>query len=413
MKKKYLLTIFLSILAIIFISCGSPLSDYNNEITLSDYNDEITLPYDKTEFTYSINDAIENSKTFVQQSIQDDYSGSRSAFAEPKEDDKWQGFIDGVWNVPSNVYGTDLVAARNSLVVNTEHLGNLQNMVFHKDEHGHITKGVFQYKGHLYYVLDKGNYVVLSSEDDLYHICVDQEGYTSSDDFSNFKIWVWDKDANGDFYRYGNLGYAYTLRNVKMLDGSYATVTLSGFNYYDYGFRVWIQGTNGKTEKKPYPNQPEDTYQRPTDKKLQDLIKSEDEDYDFIYEVENKTDKKLTVQNYLRNVNVKNFDRGLITQTEPVVIEAGNSYQFKYNLEELNKIWTEINSPYLGCFFTPEDKWQCGGWENNLLQSGKIHKVVVSSEDSYINGINQWEYIDLDLDNESFTQLKLSEHNTD
>lgn len=227
-----------------------------------------------------------------------------------------------MWNVPSNVYGTDLVAARNSLVVNTEHLGNLQNMVFHKDEHGHITKGVFQYKGHLYYVLDKGNYVVLSSEDDLYHICVDQEGYTSSDDFSNFKIWVWDKDANGKFYRYGNLGYAYTLRNVKMLDGSYATVTLSGFNYYDYGFRVWIQGTNGKTEKKPYPNQPEDTYQRPTDKKLQDLIKSEDEDYDFIYEVENKTDKKLTVQNYLRNVNVKNFDRGLITQTEPVVIEA-------------------------------------------------------------------------------------------
>lgn len=58
MKKKYLFIIFLSILAIIFISCGSPLSDYNNEITLSDYNDEITLPYDKTEFTYSINDAI-------------------------------------------------------------------------------------------------------------------------------------------------------------------------------------------------------------------------------------------------------------------------------------------------------------------------------------------------------------------
>lgn len=401
MKKNILLSSVLSLLALTFIGCGSPYDD--------NQSDEITLPYDKTVFTYSISDAIEDSKAFVQSSIQDDYLAGREAFAEPKENDKWQGFIGGIWNVPSNIYGTDLDAARNSLVINTEHLGNLQNMVFHRDEDNHIRKGVFQYKGHLYYVLDKGNYVVLSSEDDLDHICVDQEDYINTDDFSNFKIWVWDKDAIGEFYRDGNLGYAYTLRNIKMLDGSYATVTLSGFNYYNYGFRVWIHGTNGKTVKKPYPNQPENEYHRTTDKKLQNFIKSEN--FDFIYEVENKTDKKLTVQNYLRNVTVRNSDRGIITQTEPVVIEAGNSHQFKYNLAELKNEWPEINSTYLGCFFTPEGKWECRGWENNLIQSGKIHKVIVYPSEEYcMDGINKWEYIDSDFDEKPFTQLSLAKH---
>ena len=50
-------------------------------------------------------------------------------------------------------------------------------------------------------------------------------------------------------YREGNLGYAYTLRNVKMQDGSYATVTVSGFNYYNYGFRVWIKPSIGNDVK--------------------------------------------------------------------------------------------------------------------------------------------------------------------
>lgn len=217
--------------------------------------------YDTGVFNVPMRAALEASQDFVKQSVKS--SADRAAFVELSEDDKWEGFIDYNWNVPSNIYGTSLTTADNTLVINGEELGTLQELVFHKEKlNGQdcFTKAVFEYKGYVYYVLDydtgNGSYIVLCSEDDLDHICFTQDGKTNSPDFSNFKIWVWEKDNDGNYYRRGNLGYAYTLRNVKMLDGSYATVTVSGFNYYYYGMRVWIQETDGKTDKKAYPGDP-------------------------------------------------------------------------------------------------------------------------------------------------------------
>ena len=229
--------------------------------------------YDTTVFNVPMREALKASQNFVKQSVK--ASADRSAFVELEEDDKWEGFINngwgGNWNVPSNIYGTSLDTADNTLVINGEELGKLQNLVFHKENiNGQdcFTKAVFEYKGFVYYVRDfdtgNGSYIVLSSEDDLDHICFTQDGKTNSPDFSNFKIWVWEKDIDGNLFRSGNLGYAYTLRNVQMLDGSYATVTVSGFNYYFYGMRVWIQETDGKVVKKDYPgdsNQPDPIFQ--------------------------------------------------------------------------------------------------------------------------------------------------------
>ena len=251
--KKLILIISALLMVAVITSCGN-----GNSVNAD-------VDYDTTIFNVPMREALKASQDFVKQSVK--ASADRAAFVELSEEDKWEGFITNDWgdnwNVPSNIYGTNLDTADNTLVINDEELGTLQELVFHTvniNGHDCFTKAVFEYKGFVYYVRDfdtgNGSYIVLCSEDDLDHICFTQDGKTNSKDFSNFKIWVWEEDGSGNYYRSGNLGYAYTLRNVKMLDGSYATVTVSGFNYYNYGMRVWIQETDGKTVKKPYPGDP-------------------------------------------------------------------------------------------------------------------------------------------------------------
>lgn len=346
--------------------------------------DDPTLPkYDESVYNVSMREALQASQDFVNQSIK--FQQSKEVFANPTEEDLWQGYIQNEngknWNVPSNVYGTSLETAENELVVDGEELGTLQELVFHKDENGNFTKAVFEYKNYLYYVMDYKNlYVVLSSEDndDNYeHICFTQKGKLDSPDFSNFKIWVWD-NKDGELYRKGNLGYAYTLRNVQMLDGSYATVTVSDYNYYDYGFRVWIQET-----KKPYEREV-----------LKDF--ADDVTTDFIYRIENKTSGKLTVNSYIRDVNVKNFERGIKAVSEAVEIEKDGTYEFKFDLKSLRNKYT-IND-YLGCYFYPEGKWRDAGWENALILSYNIHTVTVYDSEEYcMEGKNSWEVLDKQL----------------
>lgn len=265
--------------------------------------------------------------------------------------------------------------------------------MFHKDENGYFTKAVFQYKDELYYVLDyqadKGSYLILSSEDDYEHICFTQDGKTDSSDFSDFKIWVWEYAADGQLYRNGNLGYAYTLRNVKMLDGSYATVTVSGFNYYYYGFRVWIKETDGKSVKTEYPKDSTDS-QTYVPQTLTDF--AEDGSEDFIYKIVNNTSGKLTVANYIRDVNMKTEDFNLskIAVSEDVVIENGSSYEFKYNLNTLIKKYGA--DKWIGCNFFPEDKWLCNGWENSFDYAYNIHTVTVTDSAEYcMDGENSWQ----------------------
>ena len=401
-SKKILFTLILAVTACLFTACPDP-----NGVTQTDDPPKQQTPaqltpsldYDKTVYKITMDAVINSSKDFVNQSIK----SQASRAAELSEDDTWQGYIDYMWNVPSNIYGTSTDPGDNRLEMHGEDLGTLQPLVHSTDENGNYRKAVFEYKGHLYYVLDKGNedpnnsYVVLSSEDDFNHIVFDQAGKIGSDDWSNFKIWVWEKDLNNELYRRGNLGYAYTLRNVEMLDGSFATITVAGFNYYHYGFRVWIKETDGQTAKPELPENTQDNQYKVESAYTPEKLQTRESDEDFIYEVVNNTSGDLTVSNYIRDWSIEYFDFGIIAQTEDVLIKKGESFQFKYKTSELAKYDNDKHSVVLGCYFTPEGKWRCGGWENNLNSKNKIHTVTVTDSEEYcMDGKNSWRIFNLD-----------------
>lgn len=401
--KKILFTLILAVTACLFTACPDP-----NGVTQTDDPPKQQTPaqltpsldYDKTVYKITMDAVINSSKDFVNQSIK----SQASRAAELSEDDTWQGYIDYMWNVPSNIYGTSTAPGDNRLEMHGEDLGTLQPLVHSTDENGNYRKAVFEYKEHLYYVLDKGNedpnnsYVVLSSEDDFNHIVFDQAGKIGSDDWFNFKIWVWEKDLNNELYRRGNLGYAYTLRNVEMLDGSFATITVAGFNYYHYGFRVWIKETDGQTAKPELPENTQDNQYKVESAYTPEKLQTTESDEDFIYEVVNNTSGDLTVNNYIRDWSIEYFDFGIIAQTEDVLIKKGESFQFKYKTSELAKYDNDKHSVVLGCYFTPEGKWRCGGWENNLNSKNKIHTVTVTDSEEYcMEGTNSFIPFNTDL----------------
>lgn len=368
------------------------------------------VAYDSTYYTVSMADALRASQEFVNQSVK--AKASRNAFVELSEDDKWQGFIDSNysynWNVPSNIYGTSLETADNILVVNGEDLGTLQELVLHKDSNGNFTRAVFEYNGYLYYVFDKAefdknsSYIVLGTEVDLEHIIFDQDGKYNSPDFSNFKIWKWIKASDGKLYRNGNLGYAYTIRNVKMQDGSYATVTVSGFNYYNYGFRVWIKKTDGKTEKKNYPSN--------TTPYVPDYTPSENmskyystsaANCDFIFEITNKKDKPIVVSNFIKNANISDDTLAVVTKTEDYVLAPGATKIYKYTAD---KILADYDENYVFCNYCYEQgstyhqsAWYCYLYENSI----KGQKIYVEMTKNNNNGGEKHAYLPVSFESQN------------
>ena len=302
------------------------------------FSDNYNPGYDKSIYNVPMSKVIEASKDFIMGSVQTELV--RSAFVELSEEDKWQGYIGYNWNVPSNIYGTSLNSADNKLVINGEDLGTLQNLIHHKDENGKFRKAVFEYNGYIYYVLDKetdnGSYIVLSTADDFEHICFDQEGKLESKDFSNFKIWQYYQASDGELYRNGNMGYAYTLRNVKMQDGSYATVTVSGFNYYNYGLRVWIKPSTGNDVRVDYPEKNESNtskefaYETKTD---MDKYFTEKDEANFIFEYTNKTGKDVIIYNFIYDSRLN--DSNVVTKTEEVTVKADETVSFYYDAEKI------------------------------------------------------------------------------
>lgn len=94
------------------------------------------------------------------------------------------------------------------------------------------------------------------------------------------------------------------------------------------------------------------------------VLTAVEEDFDFVYEVVNNTSGKLTVATFISNSSQKT-----VAKAEDVVIEKGESYQFKYKLDEIKAAFGKNLS--LGSFYTPEGKWRCGGWEGNLNSKNK------------------------------------------
>ena len=388
--KKLFLIISAFLMVAVITSCGNG----NSVNAVADY--------DKTVFNVPMREALKASQDFVKQSVKSE-SGDRSAFVELEEEDKWEGFIQNQygnnWNVPSNIYGTNLDTADNTLVINDEELGTLQELVFHTENiNGQdcFTKAVFEYKEFVYYVLDfdtgNGSYIVLCSEDDLDHICFTQDGKTSSKDFSNFKIWVWDEDGSGNYYRSGNLGYAYTLRNVKMLDGSYATVTVSGFNYYNYGMRVWIQETDGKTVKKDYPNTVYNPPKYETKTDMSKYFATSESSTDFIFEITNKTEETLIVANFIKDSRIN----AVITKTEDYELAPNEKKVYKYNAD---LILADFDDNYVFCNYCYEkdSEYHNSAWYWKICDSMKGNRTVVAQTNDQNNGGEKHAYYSTDF----------------
>ena len=120
------------------------------------------------------------------------------------------------------------------------------------------------------------------------------------------------------------------------------------------------------------------------------ILTSVEEDYDFIYEVENDTSGSLTVATFISN------GKKTIAKAADVEIKKGESYQFKYNLKTLKKLYGAAS--YIGCEFEPEWKWRCGGWMNNfnVENQKRIVKVTDASDPQYcLDSENIWDFINI------------------
>lgn len=122
------------------------------------------------------------------------------------------------------------------------------------------------------------------------------------------------------------------------------------------------------------------------------VLTAVEEGYDFIYEVVNNTSGTLTVATYVQSGDKR------LAKAADVALEKGESYQFKYSLKTLKKLYGE--SAYIGCEFEPEWKWRCYGWTNNFNVENQRHivKVTDAADPSYcMDGENIWDFIDLGL----------------
>lgn len=379
--KKSILFVSLAASLVLFAACSNGSGGSGSSDFPAGYNT-------------SMEDVLEASKYFAEKSIKANIP-SRTAL-NPTAEDKWEGRIkyqNSIWNVPSYFYGLEV---GDELVVNGEDLGTLQDIAHKTDENGNFRKGAFVYNDYTYYIFDKGdyveneNYIVISSQEDINHLVVDQKDKTNTADFSNFKFWIWDRDLKNECYRRGNLGYAYTLRNVEMLDGSYANITVAGYNYFHFGFRVWIKESDGKASKAEYPQTTPYTFTS----SYQVKSFSTDESGDFIYEIVNKTGATLKVRNYISDYNVYDFDNSIAAYygNDFVTVANNETKSFKYKLSTLKGLLPfKTDNAGIGCIFQLEgDTNTPAGWENGFDVSGQKHTVIVTKEGNYLEGENQW-----------------------
>ncbi len=365
-----------------YIGRGVPLFSPKPVVDNSSYDAVITLPYDTATFTSSMSDALASALNFVRQSIKPT-SGARSAAATPGEDDTYQNWIDWRWNVPSNVYGTDTDPYNNTLTVNGEYLGRMQNLVHHRNAQGKYERAVFQYKGHLYYVLPNENNgwenpPSLSSENDYSHVFLNMADNTESEYFSDFGLWRWYTLTDGSLYRGGNCGHGYTLRNVKMLDGSFATVTICWTNADVYGYRVWI--TEGKNPKKQYPDNTDydEFWPDNVTEGLDDHLVINGSGYDYVYEVVNNSGCTIKVQSYLigRTASDYKLHEKAATTTRWYTLNNGDRVEFRFSMDDLlaayqyTEYFIAVQTEYEGEF--------SGGWWFEISNDTRYKKGTLT-----------------------------------
>ena len=121
---------------------------------------------------------------------------------------------------------------------------------------------------------------------------------------------------------------------------------------------------------------------------LNAFISKENEDYDFIYEIVNNSSNKIVAANIV--FNDEKYSK-VLSITNDIEIEPGKSYQIKYTLETLKKIYGEKS--VLGIDVKKEsDKQWIRGWANNFEHKNDKHIVVVSdgTQDRALDIFDLW-----------------------
>ena len=123
-------------------------------------------------------------------------------------------------------------------------------------------------------------------------------------------------------------------------------------------------------------------------------LKFDNKDADFVYKIKNTTDFPLTVQGYLR-------DKDCVTTTKKIVIQKGQTYEFKYKLSDIISFAKEPSEEimYLGYKFIIAPKgWSIEGMDypilKNKLEYNKNQFYSVSVVTGGLHGFSVKENID-------------------
>lgn len=97
-----------------------------------------------------------------------------------------------------------------------------------------------------------------------------------------------------------------------------------------------------------------------------------DEDYDFIYEIANQSSEDIVLANIIMDENSI-----VLSYTDDVELKPGKTYQFKYQLNQLEKIYGSNSRIALDFKKINEKKWN-RDWENNFNHKNQKHVIVIT-----------------------------------
>ena len=107
---------------------------------------------------------------------------------------------------------------------------------------------------------------------------------------------------------------------------------------------------------------------------MNNYISKENEAYDFIYEIVNNSSDKIKAANIIFDDEKYSH---VLTLANDVEIEPGKSFQIKYNLETLKKIYGQNSILGLDVKKADDIQW-LRGWANNFDHKNDKHTIVVS-----------------------------------
>lgn len=121
---------------------------------------------------------------------------------------------------------------------------------------------------------------------------------------------------------------------------------------------------------------------------LNNYILKENDDYNFIYEIVNNSNEKIKAANILFDDEKYSH---VLTLSNDIEIEPGKSYQIKYNLDTLKKIYGEKSVIGIDVKKADDKQW-IRGWANNFDHKNDKHIVVVSdgTQDRALDIFDLW-----------------------